>query len=98
MLAEKVPLDALVNQIRHRVISIDTVLNEMKTKAKDADFEVGPTTISLKDSASQMRIETPARGISCTHHMFFDAATYLQMQEQAPLWACPICDKAVPLS
>lgn len=26
----------------------------------------------------------------------FDAAYYLQLQEQAPTWTCPICNKAVP--
>jgi len=98
MLAEKVPITVLVNQIRNRVISKDQILNDMRTKAQDNDFEVGPTSIGLKDSASQMRIEVPARGTSCTHHMCFDAATYLQMQEQAPLWQCPICDKPTSLA
>jgi E3 SUMO-protein ligase PIAS1 len=52
--------------------------------------------MSLKDAASQVRIQLPCRGMNCTHFKCFDATTYLQMQEQAPLWTCPICDKPAP--
>jgi hypothetical protein len=52
--------------------------------------------MSLKDPVSQMRIKIPCRGYNCTHMQAFDAETYLQMQEQAPLWACPICNKPTP--
>jgi E3 SUMO-protein ligase PIAS1 len=50
--------------------------------------------MSLKDPVSQMRIKVPCRGFNCAHMQCFDSETYLQMQEQAPLWTCPICNKS----
>ena len=40
-----------------------------------------------------MRITTPCRGIGCKHNQCFDASSYLQLQEQAPTWTCPVCNK-----
>jgi E3 SUMO-protein ligase PIAS1 len=40
-----------------------------------------------------MRIDTPCRGIGCRHNQCFDALSYLQLQEQAPTWTCPVCNK-----
>lgn len=54
------------------------------------------TVLSLKDPVGYTRITTPCRGIGCSHMQCFDAGYYLQLQEQAPTWTCPICSKAVP--
>ena len=32
----------------------------------------------------------------CKHNQCFDATSYLQMQEQAPTWTCPICNRQAP--
>lgn len=32
--------------------------------------------------------------MSCNHNQCFDAACFLQLQEQAPTWTCPICNKS----
>jgi len=64
-------------------------------KANDADIEVGSSVMSLKDPISTLRIVTPCRSTVCTHNQCFDADSFLQLQEQAPTWTCPICNKTI---
>lgn len=49
--------------------------------------------MSLKCPLSAMRINLPCRSTICTHNQCFDASSFLQLQEQAPQWSCPICNK-----
>lgn len=86
----------LVKQIAAKqVITKQSVLNEMKAKAADPDIEVGSSKMSLKDPISTLRINIPCRSTVCTHNQCFDAESFLQLQEQAPTWICPICNKTV---
>jgi E3 SUMO-protein ligase PIAS1 len=78
-----------------QVITKQSVLNEMKAKAADPDIEVGSSVMSLKDPISTSRISIPCRSTVCTHNQCFDALPFLQLQEQAPTWICPICSKTV---
>lgn len=78
-----------------QVITKQSVLNEMKAKAADPDIEVGSSVMSLKDPISTLRINIPCRSTVCTHNQCFDAESFLQLQEQAPTWICPICSKTV---
>jgi E3 SUMO-protein ligase PIAS1 len=64
-------------------------------KANDPDIEVGSSVMSLKDPISTLRIVTPCRSTVCTHNQCFDAESFLQLQEQAPTWTCPICSKTI---
>ncbi len=69
----------------------------VRTKAEDPDEIVETSSVlSLKDPVAYTRIHTPCRSIACNHNQCFDAAAYLQLQEQAPTWTCPICNKAAP--
>lgn len=69
----------------------------MRTKAEDPDEIVATSSVlSLKDPVAYTRISTPCRSIGCNHNQCFDAAAYLQLQEQAPTWTCPICNKPAP--
>lgn len=36
----------------------------------------------------------PIRSINCNHNRCFDAASFLQSQEQAPQWSCPTCNNS----
>ena len=78
-----------------QVITKQSVLNEMKAKAADPDIEVGSSVMSLKDPISTVRISIPCRSMVCTHNQCFDAESFLQLQEQAPTWICPICSRSV---
>jgi E3 SUMO-protein ligase PIAS1 len=51
--------------------------------------------MSLKDPVSTVRIVVPIRSTVCTHNQCFDADSFLQLQEQAPTWTCPICNKTL---
>ena len=69
----------------------------MRSKAEDPDEIVATSSVlSLRDPVAYTRIVTPCRSIACNHNQCFDAAAYLQLQEQAPTWTCPICNKAAP--
>jgi E3 SUMO-protein ligase PIAS1 len=69
----------------------------VRAKVEDPDEIVATSTVlSLKDPVAYTRITTPCRSIACAHNQCFDAAAYLQLQEQAPTWTCPICSKAAP--
>lgn len=62
--------------------------------AKDSDIVTTSTIMSLKCPLSTMRMELPCRSIVCRHNQCFDATAFLQVQEQAPQWSCPICNRA----
>jgi E3 SUMO-protein ligase PIAS1 len=51
--------------------------------------------MSLKDPVSTVKIGIPCRSTLCTHNRCFDAECFLQLQEQAPTWQCPICNKTI---
>ena len=51
--------------------------------------------MSLKCPLSTLRIDIPCRSTSCTHNQCFDALSFLQLQEQAPTWTCPVCNRVV---
>lgn len=69
--------------------------NAVQTKASDEDIVTTSSVMSLKCPLSFTRIRTPCRGIGCNHNQCFDATSYLQLQEQAPTWTCPVCNKSV---
>lgn len=54
------------------------------------------SVMSLKDPVQMTRIQTPCRSIACKHGECFDAAAYLGLQEQAPTWTCPSCNRSAP--
>ncbi|XP_025203451.1 E3 SUMO-protein ligase PIAS1-like [Melanaphis sacchari] len=51
--------------------------------------------ISIQDPITKLRMKLPARGIGCTHLQCFDAIHFLQMNEQKPMWLCPLCKKRI---
>ncbi|KAL8651070.1 MAG: hypothetical protein Q9210_003466 [Variospora velana] len=65
------------------------------SKAQDSDVEATGANVSLKCPLSTLRIDIPCRSTVCTHNQCFDASSFLQLQEQAPTWTCPVCNKTV---
>ncbi|ETN40859.1 uncharacterized protein HMPREF1541_05139 [Cyphellophora europaea CBS 101466] len=95
----KKPVEDLVREIRHgKALSKESVLREMRREAADPDIEVSSRVMSLKCPLSYTRLQTPCRGTGCSHNQCFDATSYLQLQEQAPTWTCPQCNRPVPWS
>ncbi|KAL4976193.1 PINIT domain-containing protein [Aspergillus desertorum] len=94
-LVECTAIEELVDKLKRRkTITKEQVLQEMKSKAEDADIVATSTVMSLKCPLSTRRIEVPCRSVLCTHNQCFDASSFLQLQEQAPTWSCPVCAKA----
>ncbi|EEP78315.1 conserved hypothetical protein [Uncinocarpus reesii 1704] len=94
-LVRKHSVDELVQKLQNRtVISAEQVIREMKAKAEDADIVATSSVMSLKCPLSTLRITVPCRTLLCTHNQCFDAASFLQLQEQAPTWTCPVCNKS----
>ncbi|KAF2715174.1 zf-MIZ-domain-containing protein [Pleomassaria siparia CBS 279.74] len=95
-MVQKHSIDDLARRIaRRNVITKRSVMNEMLKKANDPDIVVGSSIMSLKDPVSTLRISIPVRSTLCTHNQCFDAESFLQLQEQAPTWQCPICNKTI---
>jgi E3 SUMO-protein ligase PIAS1 len=95
-LAKKHSVEELTNRIKQRsVITKTTVINDMLKKADDPDIVLDSTVMSLKDPISTLRINVPCRSHLCNHNQCFDAESFLQLQEQAPTWQCPVCNKTV---
>lgn len=65
------------------------------SKGRDNDIVATSSIMSLKCPLSTLRINVPCRSTVCTHNQCFDALSFLQLQEQAPTWQCPICSKSV---
>ncbi|KAM5462912.1 E3 SUMO-protein ligase pli1 [Microsporum audouinii] len=94
-LVQKHPVEELVTQLRVRkTISSEQVIREMQARAQDAEIVTTSSVMSLKCPLSTLRISVPCRTSLCTHNQCFDATSFLQLQEQAPTWSCPICYKA----
>lgn len=66
----------------------------VQNRAEDSDIVATSTIMSLKCPLSTLRMSVPCRSILCTHNQCFDAASFIQLQEQAPTWTCPVCSKS----
>ncbi|KAJ3361556.1 SUMO ligase siz1 [Allomyces arbusculus] len=82
---------------RNRLSEADRVasLRRAAEQADDDDLVASAAVVSLKDPAAFTRITTPARSRSCEHPECFDLEMFLAMNEQTPVYACPVCDRAV---
>ncbi|RPA83851.1 hypothetical protein BJ508DRAFT_324204 [Ascobolus immersus RN42] len=95
-LAKICEVNDLVLRLRERpeVLSKEFVVSEMKRKNEESEIEATSINMSLRCPISTLRIELPVRSIHCTHNACVDASSFLQMQEQAPQWTCPTCNKS----
>ncbi|CAG5100957.1 Similar to Pias3: E3 SUMO-protein ligase PIAS3 (Rattus norvegicus) [Cotesia congregata] len=75
------------------VRSADYTRSAIKSKF-EKDSEIIPTAIemSLICPLSMKRIVTPCLSTKCKHLQCFDADAFLQVNEKAHNWKCPICD------
>ena len=95
-LAKYIDAKALTARIKNgNIIPKQRVLDDMSRANADPDIAATSIRMSLKDPVSTMRITLPVRSSHCTHNQCFDGAMFLQLQEQAPQWSCPVCNKSV---
>lgn len=94
-LVQQHPIDDLVAELKARkTISREQVVREMRSRADDSEIVATSSVMSLKCPLSTLRIDVPCRSVVCTHNQCFDASSFLQLQEQAPTWTCPVCSKS----
>ncbi|BCR89068.1 SUMO ligase siz1 [Aspergillus chevalieri] len=94
-LVQQHPVDDLVAELKARkTISREQVVREMRSRADDSEIVATSSVMSLKCPLSTLRIDVPCRSVVCTHNQCFDASSFLQLQEQAPTWTCPVCSKS----
>ncbi|KAL8737941.1 MAG: hypothetical protein Q9181_001204 [Wetmoreana brouardii] len=95
-LVKRHPVEELVAKLKSgKVITKEQVIREMISKAQDSEVQATGSNMSLKCPLSTLRIDVPCRSTVCTHNQCFDASSFLQLQEQAPTWTCPVCNKIV---
>ncbi|KAI1982068.1 E3 SUMO-protein ligase pli1 [Ophidiomyces ophidiicola] len=93
-LVKKHSVEELVEKLKSKpLITTEQVIREMKSKAEDTDIVATSSIMSLKCPLSTLRIAIPCRTVLCSHSQCFDAVSFLQLQEQAPTWTCPVCNK-----
>ena len=89
----------LVERIKQgNIIPRDRVLRDMSKANADPDIAATSVRMSLKDPVSTMRITLPVRSSNCTHNQCFDGRMFMELQEQAPQWSCPVCSKQIPFN
>ncbi|XP_038627757.1 E3 SUMO-protein ligase PIAS3-like [Tachyglossus aculeatus] len=54
--------------------------------------------ISLMCPVENKRVFLPCRALTCSHLEVFDAARYLQLNEEEGSWICPVCHSPAPFS
>ncbi|KAK9475905.1 PINIT domain-containing protein, partial [Lipomyces japonicus] len=75
-------------------LSKQTVIAQIvKSNSSDDEITATSSVMSLRCPLSFARIQVPIRGLRCNHVQCFDASSYIQLQEQAPVWRCPICNQ-----
>ena len=67
----------------------------MVKKGNDSEIIAISSIMTLQCPLSLSRINIPCRSTTYTHNQCFDALSFLQLQEQAPTWLCPICSRAI---
>lgn len=94
-LVRRHPVEELVAKLKSgKTIAKEQVVREMISKSEDAEIVATSSVMSLKCPLSTLRIDIPCRSSVCSHSQCFDASSFLQLQEQAPTWTCPVCNKA----
>ena len=95
-LVKRQSADDLAERIRKaRVIPKQQVIDEMNKANADPDIAATSSKMSLKDPVAITRITVPVRSTVCQHNQCFDGRVFMQLQEQAPTWQCPICTKTI---
>ncbi|KAK9331067.1 PINIT domain-containing protein [Lipomyces starkeyi] len=92
--------DIVTRIIAGKRLAKETVMEQItKNHGDDDDDDIVATSsiVSLKCPLSFGRIQVPIRTIRCSHVQCFDATSYIQLQEQAPTWQCPICNVYAPI-
>jgi hypothetical protein len=84
-------------------IWFQTTFEKIKKCQKDEDdcqVATKVINVSLTCKITMVQMKTPVKGQWCDHYECFDINTYLESNQRAQIWKCPVCpqDKPVILS
>ncbi|KAG5365848.1 E3 SUMO-protein ligase pli1 [Yarrowia sp. B02] len=82
----------VLNDIKTKRIAKEKPLQIIRSFYSDEDVVVDNYPLKLKCPISFSRMEIPVRSVFCKHVQCFDGRSFLQMQQQAAQWRCPVCD------
>lgn len=95
---EKKNIDDLFKElIEHRTtpeeLTLEMVKSKLQTNDDDFEYETNALLVSLKCPLMATRISLPGRSTTCNHVQCFDLKSYLYMNENKPMWVCPVCSQ-----
>ena len=89
--------DLFEDLIQSRTLSedytTDMIKSKLQTSDEDFQYETNSLVVSLKCPLMASRISLPGRSTTCSHVQCFDLKSYLVMNENKPLWTCPVCSQ-----
>lgn len=93
---EPVSVDSLITRIhQHPHILKEETIRKFSNPNTDDEIEELSIILPLKCPLSFTRIKLPTRSIYCEHIECFDADSFIQLQQQATTWICPVCNKKI---
>lgn len=95
---EKKNIDDLFKElIEHKTtpeeLTVEMVKSKLQTNDDDFEYETNALVVSLKCPLMSTRISLPGRSTTCNHVQCFDLKSYLYMNENKPMWVCPVCSQ-----
>ncbi|ODV63875.1 SUMO ligase SIZ1, partial [Ascoidea rubescens DSM 1968] len=97
-IVEIISCEEILSNIRKsnpRVLKLTTKNKIIEDYAMDDDLLGLSLSLSLICPLTYARMKYPAKSINCTHVQCFDCLNFLQLQEQAQTWSCPICSTSI---
>ncbi|ODV96773.1 hypothetical protein PACTADRAFT_32271 [Pachysolen tannophilus NRRL Y-2460] len=90
------PEKVLLSIINQPHIVKEATLSEIrKEEAEQDDLVEMQEVLTLKCPLSYSKMKYPCKSVYCQHIQCFDCLAFLQLQEQASTWSCPICQKSI---
>ncbi|KAG7868885.1 hypothetical protein KL918_001528 [Ogataea parapolymorpha] len=100
-IVETIPVDSLLDGIVKKAhISEQQTIDSIKERHQEDDDDLIQTekeVVSLMCPCSFIKMRYPCRSTKCHHIQCFDALSFLQLQQQAPTWQCPVCSSRIEL-
>ncbi|ODV86071.1 hypothetical protein CANARDRAFT_179024, partial [[Candida] arabinofermentans NRRL YB-2248] len=99
-IVQVVPFDTLVENIllRPQIPKQNTLNFVQRQRQDEEDIQTSKEVVSLNCPVSMVRMHDPCKSVDCEHLQCFDAFSFLRLQDQVPLWMCPVCNKKVSYS
>ncbi|KAG7812404.1 hypothetical protein KL921_001636 [Ogataea angusta] len=101
-IVETIPVSSLLDGIFNKAhISEQQTIDSIKERHQEDDDDLIQTekeVVSLMCPCSFIKMRYPCRSTKCHHIQCFDALSFLQLQQQAPTWQCPVCSSRIELN